>query len=367
MELQLTDFIIRPETSLRAAMERMTRNRRGVLFVCDQADHLVGVLSDGDVRRAIVDETLTIAPVSTVMNPDPVVERSRTEAIEALARTELVAVPVVGNEGRIQEVLLVDEQGDPAAVTWESSDAATPSPSALGGVAIIPARGGSKRLPRKNLATAAGTSLLGWAIRAAKETHNIDRIIVSTDDEEIAEAGRAFGAEVPWLRPENLARDDTRTVDVLVHALERLEHAHVLPTFGVLLEPTSPLRTPKHIDRAVSALANSEADSVMSVSLVPHWLNPEELITIESGVCTPISESRTLDTRLPRKEQSAVYVQNGLVYAFRSRSVLEFKSLYGNVCLPMVCDWDEFVDVDDPEDLRVADMKLRLIHEHKVD
>lgn len=367
MELQLTDLIILPEMSLRAAMERMTRNRRGVLFVCDEGDHLVGVLSDGDVRRAIIDETLTIAPVSKVMNPDPVLETSRAEAIDALARTGLVAVPVVGVAGRIEEVLLIDEQGNPEAVTWQNRHASSPAPSTLGGVAIIPARGRSKRLPRKNLATAAGKSLLSWAIRSAKEARNIDRIFISTDDEEIAEAGRALGTEVPWLRPEALARDDTRTIDVLIDALKRLEQSDLLPTFGVLLEPTSPLRTPEHIDRAIDALANSEADSVMSVSQVPHWLNPEELITIESGECRAFSESRTLDTRLPREEQSPVYVQNGLVYAFRTRSVLDFKSLYGNVCLPMVCGWDEFVDVDDSEDLRIADIKLRLMNRQKLD
>jgi CMP-N,N'-diacetyllegionaminic acid synthase len=363
MQLQLTDLIIPPETSLHAAMQRMTRNKRGLLFVCDEGDHLVGVLSDGDVRRAIIDETLTIVSVSKVMNPDPVVGTSRPEAIEALTRAGLVAVPVVDDTGQIQEVILVDEHGSPTPLTLPNRHTEAPKPSARGAVAIIPARGGSKRFPRKNLATAAGTSLLGWAIRAAKNADNVDRILVSTEDEEIAETATAFGAEVPWLRPEHLAQDDTMSVDVLLDVLDRLRQIDQLPTYGVLLEPTSPMRTSRHIDRAINALVESGADSVVSVSQVPHWLNPEELVAIEKGVCVPFSKSRTLDTRLSRDEQPPVYVQNGLVYAFLARSVLESKSLYGSISIPMVCGWHEFVDIDDPEDLKIADMKLRLTHD----
>lgn len=357
--LTLNDLVIRPHEPLRLALERMTRNREGVLFVCDEDLHLVGVLSDGDVRRALLDDTLLVASVSKAMNTDPVTAATEEDAARLLRRLGLVAVPVVDGDGRIKAAV-VDRGNDVevlAAPKAEPENAAAGNPGAL---AIIPARGGSKRIPRKNLAVAGGNSLMGRAILAAKKARRVGRVLVSTDDQEIAEVARASGAEVPWLRPAELARDDTPSLDVVLHAIRwAVETLKPAPEFAVLLEPTAPLRTAAHIDEALELLAAGDADSVVTVSEIPHPLNPEALGIVENGRLVPYNKSRTLNTMKPRGEQTPAYVRNGLVYALRTQSVLARNSLYGEKTLPLITGWEYFLDVDTPRDLQWADVVLR--------
>ena len=226
-------------------------------------------------------------------------------------------------------------------------------------VAIIPARGGSKRIPKKNLALLAGRSLLAWTIRAAREAKTISQIIVSTDDPAIADETRRLGVEVPWLRPEHLSRDDSPTLGALRHAIEwAVGHVQPAPLYGVLLEPTAPLRTGHHIDRALTTLITSGADCVMSVSEVPHLFNPEELLTISEGQVHPYLPYRTMENRKLRGQQSAVYIPNGLVYAFRIESLLTGNSLFGEKTAPMITPWEDFLDVDTEDDLKVAEHRI---------
>src|SRR4030095_1107054 len=200
-----------------------------------------------------------------------------------------------------------------------------------GALAIIPARGGAKRLPRKNLAMAGGKPLLAWAILAAQKAKRVGRVLVSTDDLEIADTAKSYGVEVPWLRPASLARDDSSTLDVVIHAMQwALENLKPAPKFAVLLEPTAPLRTPKQIDDAIELLASGDADSVVSVSELPHVLNPEDLVAIDQGQLRPFDSSRTLDAAILRGRKAPVYTRNGLVYGLRIASVLAKKSLYGS-------------------------------------
>ena len=114
-------------------------------------------------------------------------------------------------------------------------------------LAIIPARGGSKRLPRKNILPLGGKPLLGWTIDAANQCEHIDRVIVSTEDAEIAEVSKKFGCEIPFYRPHELSTDETTTLDVVLHLLDELEKADEHYDYVVLLQPTSPLRTAEHI------------------------------------------------------------------------------------------------------------------------
>ena len=226
-------------------------------------------------------------------------------------------------------------------------------------VAIIPARGGSKRIYKKNIAPLAGKPLIAYAIEAARNVKDIAEVLVSTDDQEIAVVARNYGADVPWLRPATLAQDNTPTIDVVLHAVEWLRNQFGDQIqYGVLLEPTAPLRTPKQIELAIELLKTSGADSVVSVSEVPHVFNPEELLTIHNNLLAPFSPNRTLDNRLPRQKQNPCYAQNGLVYAFRLDMLLEKKSLYGNKSFPLVIDWDYFVDIDTPSDLDLAEYKI---------
>jgi N-acylneuraminate cytidylyltransferase/CMP-N,N'-diacetyllegionaminic acid synthase len=362
--LKLSDLIISSQETLRNAMQRMTQNYKGVLFVCDHSAHLIGVLSDGDVRRTLLDDTLLVAPVSKVMNVDPITAETTQEAINLLHRLAVVAVPVVDLDGQIKEVVIADKGG--VKVLREVQRGEEPAIShveKLGAVAIIPARGGSKRISRKNLAMVAGRPLVAWAILAAKAAKQVSHVIVSTDDLEIAEVVRSIGGNVPWLRPDELARDCTPTLDVILHALNwSVQTLRPTPEFGVLLEPTAPLRRPEHIDQAIGLLAATGADSVVSVCELPHVLNPEELLIINGGLLRPYLSSRMMDSRKLRGQQHPVYVQSGLVYAFRIQSVLKQRSLYGQKTLPLITSWEYFLDVDTLEDLQLADFKMRQLH-----
>src|SRR5919202_4957182 len=148
-------------------------------------------------------------------------------------------------------------------------------------LAVVPARGGSKGLPRKNLRLLAGKPLVAHAVAAGLAAELVDRVVCSTEDAEIAEAARQAGAEVPFLRPVELAQDAPEELPVFVHALAWLEqHQGWAPELVVNLRPTSPLRRPAHIDAAIRLLCESGADSVKSVCLArqhPHkmWLFSE--------------------------------------------------------------------------------------------
>ena len=199
--LKISDLVIGCSEGLRIALQRMTRNRRGVLFVCDEDGHLVGVLSDGDIRRSLLDDTLLVSPIEKVMNTDPVTASTVEGGTHLLRRMNLVAVPVVDGNGNIREVVIEDGE----SIMVIRGDATGVEPNLIvevGAMALIPARGGSKRIPRKNLANVAGKSLLAWTIQAAKSAQKVSHVLVSTDDLEIAEAARSAGIEVPSLRPE---------------------------------------------------------------------------------------------------------------------------------------------------------------------
>jgi CBS domain-containing protein len=210
--MHLLDLIVSPNSSLQTALERMTKNRKGLLFVCDDA-HLVGVISDGDIRRALVSQALLIARVETYMNLDPIIAGSTEEGKQLLKNHNLLAVPVLDGEGMvigaivqgINQIEILNRKTEEAFVAVDDQGSGT--------IAIITARGGSKRIPRKNLALVAGRPLLAYAIEAAKGADSISRIIVSTDDREIADVALKFGAEVPWLRP-SFMRSSGRVVNM---------------------------------------------------------------------------------------------------------------------------------------------------------
>ena len=143
-------------------------------------------------------------------------------------------------------------------------------------LALIPARGGSKGLLRKNILPLSGKPLIAWTIEQAKASAYLDKVIVSTDDAEIAEISRRFGAEVPFMRPEKLASDGAKAMDVIIHAIERLEGNGDIYDLTMLLQPTSPLRTAGDIDRAIELLFLKNAGAVVSVCETEHhpfWSN----------------------------------------------------------------------------------------------
>ena len=227
-------------------------------------------------------------------------------------------------------------------------------------IAIIPARGGSKSIPRKNIRPFAGHPLLAYSIAAGLAAQSVRRVIVSTDDEEIAEIARQYGAETPFLRPPQFSQDATPDLPVFQHALQWLdEHEGYRPEMVVQLRPTSPFRRVAHIDQAVELLrANPQADAVRTVC-VP-FQNPYKMWQIgPDGFLKPILQTEYAEPyNMPRQALPDVYWQTGYVDAARSATILKKNSMTGEHILPLVIDPSEWVDIDSPGDWRRAERLL---------
>lgn len=221
---------------------------------------------------------------------------------------------------------------------------------------IVPARSGSKGVPGKNIRPIAGRPLLEYTARAAGESRVIDRLVLSTDSEEIADAGRRAGLEVPFLRPAALAGDDTPMLPVLRHAIDTLAAGGWEPEIVVLLQPTSPLRRPEHIRDAVARLRETGADSVVTVVEVPRHLSPDYVMRIDEGVLRPFLPEGARITR--RQDARPAYSREGTVYAFRRATLDRFGNIYGDDCRPLIIDPAESLSIDSPADWDAAERLL---------
>jgi N-acylneuraminate cytidylyltransferase len=228
-------------------------------------------------------------------------------------------------------------------------------------LAIVPARGGSKSIPRKNIRLFAGHPLMAYSIAAARQAGVITRVLLSTDDEEIAAIGRQYGAETPFMRPADLAQDLTQDLPVFEHALRWLEeHEGYHPEVIVQLRPTSPIRPRDLVDRAVRLLLDHpEADSVRGV--VPSGQNPYKMWRLQpDGRMAPLlSEGLREPYNMPRQELPQTYWQTGHIDAIRPRAVLEKRSMSGDVILGLVLDPRFTVDIDTLRDWERAEWLLR--------
>jgi CMP-N-acetylneuraminic acid synthetase len=227
-------------------------------------------------------------------------------------------------------------------------------------LAIIPARGGSKSIPRKNILPIGAHPLIAYSIAAGRQAEGIDRLLVSTDDEEIARIARRYGAEVPFLRPSELAQDDTPDLPVFRHALTWLEEEEgYTPDIIVQLRPTSPLRRRWHIEAAVRMLAeNPQADAVRTV-IVP-FQNPYKMWRIgPEGYLEPLLVGEMPEPyNMPRQHLPPVYWQTGYVDAAWRRTILKKNSMTGDHILPLVIEPGEWIDIDSPDDWRRAERLL---------
>jgi CMP-N-acetylneuraminic acid synthetase len=223
-------------------------------------------------------------------------------------------------------------------------------------LALVPARGGSKGVPDKNVKPLAGHSLLDYTARAARGSGVIDRIVLSTDSLDIANAGRRAGLEVPFMRPATLAADDTPMVPVVVHALAELSRQGWSPAMIVLLQPTSPLRRPDHIRAAVNLLRNSGADSVVTVVEVPRHLSPDYVMRIEDGRLKTFLPDGERLTR--RQDARPAYSRDGTVYAFRRSTIEKSGGIYGEDCRPLLIDPSDSLSIDSPADWDEAERLL---------
>ncbi len=221
-------------------------------------------------------------------------------------------------------------------------------------LAIIPARGGSKGIPRKNIRDFSGYPLIAWSIAAGLKSELVTRVIVSTDDEEIAAVARAWGAETPFLRPAEFAQDKTTDLPVFVHALEWLaENENYCPDVVVQLRPTSPIRPVGLVDDAVRILLqNTDADSVRGV--VPAGQNPHKMWRLPAGENGPMQNLLAVDGieepyNAPRQILPDVYWQTGHIDAIRPAAILN-GSMSGKTIYPLLIDPDFTVDIDNLRD-----------------
>lgn len=240
-------------------------------------------------------------------------------------------------------------------------------------LAIIPARGGSKGIPRKNLYPILGKPLIAYTIEAALLSSYIDRVLVSTDDEEIAEVAKKYGAEVPFLRPKNIAADKTPDLPVFRHALLWLKkNENYQPDMVVHLWPTSPLRKPKDINQAIILLQkNPKAHSVRSITMPSQ--TPFKMWRADMGkYLKPILEKeypklykKSQPHSLPRQTLPKIFVQTGYIAVIRPEIILKSGSMFGSNVLPYLHKADLYTEFDSLKDLLHTEQKIKEHHGKK--
>ena len=195
-------------------------------------------------------------------------------------------------------------------------------------LAIIPARGGSKRLPRKNIIDLNGKPLIAWSIEAGLNSKYVDRVIVSTDDIEIAKISEKWGADIPFIRPKELATDIATTVDVIMHALINVEGGKEVYDYIMLLQPTSPLRTSEHVSNTIKMLVNGDWDAVWTVSETDSKSHPLKQLNVNNNRLDYYDDNGK--NIVARQQLSTVYHKNGIAYAITRDCILHKKSIKGN-------------------------------------
>ncbi|HMA34032.1 MAG TPA: acylneuraminate cytidylyltransferase family protein [Chloroflexia bacterium] len=231
------------------------------------------------------------------------------------------------------------------------------SPAPLRVLGLVPARGGSKGIPRKNIRLLGGKPLLHYTAEAARAAHGLARVILSTEDAEIAAVGRRCGLDVPFVRPLDLAHDDTPTLPVVQHAVRWLEAQGELFDAICLLQPTNPLRTAATIDACIDLLATSQADSVMTILPVPAEYNPHWVYFQDADGCLQLSTGAVRP--IPRRQAlPPAFHREGSVYVTRRDVVMAADSLYGTQVRGYLVDPAHSVNIDGPADWARAEQLL---------
>jgi N-acylneuraminate cytidylyltransferase len=220
-------------------------------------------------------------------------------------------------------------------------------------LAVIPARGGSKGLPRKNILVLAGKPLIVWTIEAAKKSTMIDRFVLSSDDSEIIDVAKRWGCEVPFIRPKELSQDDTPGVDPVLHALEMLCENY---DYVVLLQPTSPLRKAEDIDACIELCMKSGSPSCVSVVLSEQ--NPYWMYSINSmHQLQPIMKNRFNYIR--RQDLPTIYSLNGAVYVAKPKWLVKTKRFITDETIGYVMPKERSVDIDSKIDFDLCGVYLQ--------
>lgn len=232
---------------------------------------------------------------------------------------------------------------------------------------IIPARGGSKGIPGKNIKPFAGKPLIAWSIEALRESRVCDRIIVSTDDDGIAAVAKEYGAEVPFMRPHDLAGDDTPTLPVLAHAIQWLkDNENYQPDAVLLVQATSPGVKPVHFQESVELFFSSGADSVMSMIPVPSQYSPHWQFSMASDGRTALCTGEPVKQVIRRRQDLPdTFIRNGYFWIFKP-SLLFGKepSFYGDDVRGYPMDRKYDIDIDEPDDWVRAEKKFQELQNH---
>lgn len=219
---------------------------------------------------------------------------------------------------------------------------------------VIPARSGSKGIPGKNIKKLHGKPLINYTIEAAKEIFENSQVIVSTDDKEIAEIAASHGANIPFLRPKELAQDDSSTRDVILHLVDYFERQKSMPSVIVLLQVTSPLRNSKHLNEALDLFFHKDCDMVVSVTeskTSPYFNLYEEN---KEGYLQKSKDGAF--TR--RQDVPPVYEYNGAIYIFKTKSIVESEMKDFEKITKYVMSKNDSVDIDDEVDWKIAEYIL---------
>lgn len=221
-------------------------------------------------------------------------------------------------------------------------------------IALIPARGGSKGLPNKNIKLLNGKPLIAYTIEEALKAKNISRIIVSTDDESIASIAKEYGAEIPFMRPAHLASDTALSIDVYEYTIQQIESLENSSIFDfVVLQPTSPLRTSENIDEAIDLYVEKNAFSVISFCKEHHPISWHKYIN-NSGKLLPIFEEKLLN----RQDIRPTYFPNGAIYVF-NKKVFETRNYYDEDTFSYLMTRNNSVDIDTLDDFEFANYLIK--------
>lgn len=223
-------------------------------------------------------------------------------------------------------------------------------------LAIIPARGGSKGVPRKNIKDLNGKPLIAYTIEEALKCKYIDKVIVSTEDEEIAEISEKFGAEVPFLRPKELSKDDTPTIDTIIHCINWLrKNIKYIPDYVCLLQCTSPLRKEEDIQGAIKKMVEKKADSVISLcesEQTPYWMK----VIVDGKLKYFLDEGRKYERR---QDVLKTYITNGAIYIIKTQILLEKRTWYTEYTVPYIMDRISSIDIDTLDDFELAEFYIK--------
>lgn len=222
-------------------------------------------------------------------------------------------------------------------------------------LAIIPARGGSKGIPNKNIMDICGKPLIAYSIEAGKKSKYIDEIVVSTDSNIIKEVAEKYGAKVPFLRPEALSDDSAKSIDLVLHAIDFYINSNVHFDYVILLQPTSPLRTFEQVDEAIEKLLQSNENSLVSVSEANE--NPVLMRSIVGGKLKEVISFKGGNLR--RQDLPTFYIFNGALYINSVEMLLHNKNFIDENTIPYVMSRESSVDIDTTLDAKLVEYIIK--------